>query len=155
MLPWLVPMAAAWAGVVFMLLPDTIIPYDDDVGYLRSVVHTLQHGRPWTDDWLEPWAASLSAVTAALIRLTGSFSVEVESVLVVCAGLSVVLGVMLSMRRGVSWPGAVLSALVLLSFPTVLWKQTQFTSLAIYLPAMLGALLAAVGWYSSSHSWWR
>jgi len=136
-------LAAAWAGVVLMLLPDTVFPYDDDVGYLRSVVQTLQHGRPWTDDWLEPWAASLSVVTAGLVALTGSFTGSVEAVLVAGAGLALVPAALMFERRGMPRAVAMLGAVVLLSAPTLLWKQTQFTSLAICLPAMFVALLAA------------
>jgi len=46
---------------------------NDDFGYLRSVVSTLQRGRLWTDDWLEPWAAGLSLLSALLFKATDSF----------------------------------------------------------------------------------
>lgn len=71
------------------LMPDGVISYDDDVGYLRSVVHTLQHERPWTGVWLEPWAASLSLLSAGVYRAIGSFALAVQGVLVLCAGLAV------------------------------------------------------------------
>jgi hypothetical protein len=55
----------------------------DDVGYLRSIVETFHHGRPWTDDWLEPWAFSLSAASALLFWLTGHFYLATRGLQVV------------------------------------------------------------------------
>jgi hypothetical protein len=53
------PAALAFGGLIVLTLPALVVVFNDDFGYLRSMLHTIRHARPWTDDWLEPWAASL------------------------------------------------------------------------------------------------
>ena len=65
---------AVAAGVfLFLLLPSEVTTVGDDFGYYKSIVETIQHARPWTDGWLEPWAASLSVISALIFRATGNF----------------------------------------------------------------------------------
>lgn len=125
------------------LQPDDVIVFNDDFGYLRSVIETLQRLRPWTDDWLEPWSASLSVLCASAFRLTGSFTFATQGMQVLfMAGGFAALGALLC-RRNLSTLCAVVLAAVALLFPTVLWKQVEFTALALYLPCLLLAILSA------------
>src|SRR3954464_4419718 len=87
------------AGAMWMMQPARVIPFDDDFGYLRSVIETIQHQRPWTDDWLEPWAASLSCLAAGVFKITGSFKLATHGVLSLLAGLTFLgIGLVLSRR---------------------------------------------------------
>src|SRR4051812_29888375 len=88
---WLLVLAMGTIGcamIMWMTQPTSVVPVDDDFGYLRSVIETIQHQRPWTDDWLEPWAASLSLVVAGVHQLTGSFKLATHGVQSVFAGLT-------------------------------------------------------------------
>src|SRR4051812_26302714 len=78
--------AFGYGLLIWLLLPSGVIAINDDFGYLRSVIQTIQHGRPWTDDWLEPWAASLSLFAGLLFRATGSFSFAIHGLLAGLAG---------------------------------------------------------------------
>jgi hypothetical protein len=136
---------------IYALLPQGIIALNDDFGYLRSVVATLQHGRPWTDDWLEPWSAGLSVLSAGLFAGTGSFTFATYGLLAMAAAGSFYLAHRLLTARGVPAGRAFLLTTLGLLFPTVLWKEVQFTGMALYLPCLLGALWAAEsrkwGWF--------
>jgi hypothetical protein len=127
--------------LVWALLPQRVIPYNDDFGYFRSVIATIQHGRPWTDEWLEPWAASLSLLSAGIYRVTGSFTAATHGLLAILAGLTCLGWVELLRRRNVPFGWAVFVALAVLLFPTCLWKELEFTALALYLPCLVWALL--------------
>src|SRR5215468_1977821 len=72
---WICPLliGAVSTLIIWFSFPPTTIVFNDDFGYLRSIAETIQHGRPWTDDWLEPWAASLSVLSALIFKVTGSF----------------------------------------------------------------------------------
>ncbi len=141
---WLPVAGAALCGlVVYALLPQGIIALNDDFAYLRSVVETLQHGRPWTNDWLEPWSVGLSVLSAGLYLGTGSFTFATYGLLVLSAAASFHLANRLLASRGVSPGRAFFLTALGLSFPTVLWKEVQFTGMALYLPCLLGALWAA------------
>lgn len=134
--------AASWGLLVLALLPRQIVVLNDDFGYLKSVVETLQHHRPWTDDWLEPWSASLSVLSAALFRVTGSFYFSTSGLQAALAAVSFwALGGLLR-RRGNSLTAAVLLAAVILAFPTFLWKALEFTGMVLYTPCFLLALWA-------------
>lgn len=45
----------------------------DDFGYLQSVIETLERGRPHTHDWLAPYTAASSTLSALAYRVTGDF----------------------------------------------------------------------------------
>lgn len=119
------------------------MPYDDDFGYLQSVVETIQRGRIWTSDWLEPWGASLTVLSALAFKVSGSMTFAVQGVLALLAMCSVAPLSNILARRRYGAATSVLSAVAFLSLPPLLWKQTQFTSVAICIPALLFALLAA------------
>jgi hypothetical protein len=137
--------ATALVGLLqFLLLPNRIIVFNDDFGYLRSVVETVQHGRPWTDDWLEPWAASLSVLCAIFWKLTGSFTTAIHGIQVVAVALGFTAAVLILVRRGFGLSGGVFAALVLYSFPTMLWKNCEFTAFPLYIACLLWAIYAYI-----------
>jgi hypothetical protein len=138
-----------FAGGVFLLLPAQVIAINDDFGYLKSVVATLQHGRPWTDDWLEPWAASLSVLSALLYAATGKFHLAIHGLLAALAGVGFWASCQLFRQRGGETRTACFGSVLLLTFPTLLWKSVEFTGMAIYIPCLLLAL-----WATETKRWW-
>jgi hypothetical protein len=116
---------------------------NDDFAYLRSVVETLQRGRPWTDEWLEPWSAGLSLAAASIFKLTGSFYAATYGLMAVSATWAFAAGCELLHRRGLGALRSVLVTAGALALPTIFWKQVQFTGLVLYLPCLLTALWAA------------
>ncbi|MFT3830516.1 MAG: hypothetical protein QM691_12515 [Opitutaceae bacterium] len=133
----------AFGLLVYGTLPSGVAALNDDFGYLRSVIETLQRGRPWTDDWLEPWAASLSALSAVVFKLTGSFLAATQGVAALCAAGAAGAAAVLWRARGAGRDGALVLALLLLSFPTLFWKTIEFTGMVLYLPGLLWAIWAA------------
>lgn len=119
--------------LVWLVLPATVVTYDDDFAYLRSVVETIQRGRPWTYEWLTPWAASLSGIVALLFKGTGSFSFAVHFSLSL-AGAMAYFGLCSVLRnqglRG--WRAPLLCGLLLL-LPSVFFMHLMFTSVALYM----------------------
>ena len=144
--------ASAYGLLVFLVLPAGIIALNDDFGYLRSVVQTLQHGRPWTDDWLEPWAAGFSSLSAGLFLATGSFYFATYGLLALLAGVAFYAAGRLLLERGLSGRASLVVAFLGLTFPTVFWKALEFTGGALYVPCLLLALWLAGqrrwGWFS-------
>ena len=135
---------AVAAGVfLFLLLPSEVTTVGDDFGYYKSIVETIQHARPWTDGWLEPWAASLSVISALIFRATGNFLLATYGLQSVLFGAGLTLFVVLLMDRGHTRRGAVVMAFLLGGMPTILWKSAEFTGMVLYLPCLLGAILAA------------
>ena len=135
--------ALAFGLLIFALLPSGLGLLNDDFGYLRSAVETLQRRRPWTDDWLEPWAASLSALAALAYQATGSFQLAIHGSLAALAALTFWGTTRLLLARGSSQTAALLGSFLVLTFPTVLWKTVEFNGMAIYLPCLVLALCAA------------
>jgi hypothetical protein len=119
---WIGTLAIATALILWRSFPPTPIVFNDDFGYLRSIAETLKHGRPWTDDWLGPWAASLSTLSALIFKLTGNFRVATYGLDAALTATMVVFGVKMLRHRGVSVLAATMWVLVFLSFPTCLWK---------------------------------
>lgn len=114
----------------------------DDFGYLSSVIETILRGRPWTDEWLEPWAASLSGFSAILFWLTKSFSFAIHGLLVACAAVCAAAMIYLLWLRLKSGRLAVVVSLLILTTPTLLWTAVDFSSAALYIPCLLLALIA-------------
>lgn len=140
---WLVVGAAAFGVLILGVLPEGVAALNDDFGYLRSVVETIRRGRPWTDDWLEPWSASLSAISALFYRLTGSFESGIHGALTLYAALAFGVATLLFRARSLGSAASLACAFLLLSFPTMLWKAVEFTSVALYLPCLLLAIWSA------------
>lgn len=128
--------------LIYACLPAGVAAIDDDFGYLRSVISTLQHGRPWTDDWLEPWAASFSALSALLYQITGNFYAATYGLLPVLAACSFGLFALLLRARGLGLGMAIWVSAIGLTFPTIFWKTIQYTGMALYIPCLLGAVWA-------------
>ena len=146
--PWILG-SIAFGCLVFLLLPGRITPFDDDFGYLRSVVATIQRGRPWTDEWLEPWAAGLSVAGAWVYRVTDDFYLATYGLLAVLAGCTFGALSRLLIARGFTIARASGLAVLLLTFPSVLWKLVEFTGMALYLPCLLWAIWA----YETRRCW--
>ena len=129
--------------VVWVILPGIVITMDDDFWYLRSVVLTIQKGRPWTDDWLTPWGASATSLAAAIYQLTGSFKLAIHLQLAGAAGLAALgLGLFLK-RQGVGSVPAFTAVLLFLLTPTVLFMFLMFTGVALYMACLWWCLLLA------------
>ena len=143
--------AGVYGVLIFLVLPAGVTAHNDDFGYLRSIVETLQHQRLWTNDWLEPWAGGLSFLSALLFTATDSFFVATNGLLAILAAASFWAGCRLLQDRGLPVARAILVTALLLTFPCVLWKSLEFTSVALYLPCLLLALHAGErrrwGWF--------
>lgn len=140
---WELAGAVLFGLFIFGTLPAGVPVMNDDFGYLRSVIATLQHGRPWTDDWLEPWSAGLSVLSSLVYLATGSWLFAIQGVQALLAGAGFWAATRLLRDRGHSAWTAALIALLLLTTPTIFWKTLEYTSLVLSLPALLLALLAA------------
>lgn len=141
--PALFAAAAAYGLAIYATLPAGVVVCNDDFGYLKSVVQTLQHGRPWTNDWLEPWSASLSVFSALVYVATGNFQVATQGLQAVLASVAFLGAVGLCRARGLRVAPALMLAFLLLTFPVLLWKTLEFTGMTLYLPCLLWALWAA------------
>jgi hypothetical protein len=130
-------------GLVWLLLPGRVITLDDDFWYLRSVIKTLQKGRPWTDDWLTPWAASASSISALLFKVTGSFTLAIHGQLTAAAGLAAMATTLFLKRQGTPALPALATALLVLATPTVLFMFLMFTGVALYMACLWWCLLLA------------
>lgn len=151
MIPIAVGLVAACG--LWRTLPSGVITLNDDFGYYRSVLETAARGRPWTDDWLEPWAASLSVLSAVIFKLTGSFQLATQGLQAAGYGVAAFVTAGLLRRRGQSAWAAGGLALLIFTCPTLLWKGLEFTALAVYVPCLLLALGAAErerwGWFAA------
>ena len=135
--------AALYASLQSALLGGTVIVFNDDFGYLRSVVETANRGRPWTDDWLEPWSGSFATFSAVVWRATGSFRIATQGVQLVLLMIAFIAAVVLLRRRGVAcWASVAVSGLILTT-PTLLAKNLEYTGFVLSLPCLMLALLAA------------
>lgn len=148
------PAAAAllvFGFTVWLLLPGMVITLDDDFWYLRSVVKTIQKGRPWTDDWLTPWAASCSLISACIFKITGSFSFAIHLQLAVAAGMAGSAMTIFLKRQGLGGAQSLAATASVLLCPTVLFMFLMFTGVAVYLACLWWCLLLADqrrwGWF--------
>jgi len=128
----------------WLLQPRFLFVFNDDFGYLRSVVRTIQLGRPWTDDWLEPWSATLSLAGWALYSLTHHF---ILSLRLLQLGSLLASGWALQrlFRRLLPPWRALGAATLLLMIPTVLCKFTELGGMMLYIPCLLWGLHFALG----------
>lgn len=132
---------AAYAGFHVLFAFQSLALRSDDFGYMRGVIGTLQRGRPFTYDWLEPYGAAMSTLCAIAYRLTGSFAFSTWGLLAVCASLSFLLLLRLLCAR-LPTAHAVLIALAVAASPLYFVKAGDFHGLTFTLPLFLAALLA-------------
>lgn len=135
--------ALGFGLLVNAILPTWTVILNDDFGYLRSIVETIRHGRPWTDDFLEPWALSLIALSAGIFKVTGSIFFATVGLQTLMSAMSFLLVCQIARDCGFRPLASVGIAGALLTFPTLLWKQVEYTALVIYLPSLLAAVWSA------------
>ena len=140
--------AITYGLLVAAILPGWPIAMNDDFGYLRSIIETIQHGRPWTNDFLEPWSLSLVAVSAGIFKLTGSFSLATIGLQTAMGAVSFWLVCRIAHDGGYRTLASIGLAICLLTFPTVLWKQIEYTALVVYLSCLFAAL-----WFAGRNRW--
>ena len=140
--------ALAYGILVYAILPGWTVALNDDFSYLRSIVETIQHGRLWTDDFLEPWALSLIALSTGIFKITGSFFCATICLQTLMGAASFWLVCQIAGDCGYRPLATIGIAAALLTFPTVLWKQVEYTALVIYLPSLLAAL-----WFAGRNRW--
>ncbi len=141
---------AAFAAVYFLLAFRPGIVRSDDFGYLRSVIGTLRAGRPFLDDWLEPFSAVFSSACALLYRLTGSFLLSTWGFQAACAlALYPLLYRLLAVR--LQPRHAALSALAMAGLPLYLAKAADFHAGICTLDLFLASLILfetdRMGWF--------
>jgi hypothetical protein len=135
--------AVAYGGFFSALHPGWPTAMNDDFAYLRSIVESIQHGRPWTDDFLEPWSLSLVGLSAAIFETTHRFTWATVGLQTVLASLSFWFIGRIALDRGSRVLTAIGFAAALLTFPTLLWKQIEFTAMILYLPCLFAAVWSA------------
>ncbi len=138
--------------LVWLCLPDRVVAIDDDYGYLRSIQETWQKGRPWTNEFLVPFAVTTSLLTCGLFALTGSMVVGVHGALALCAMVFYVGFVAVLRYAGVSRWLAALTGVLVLTGPTVFFMLLMFTSVPVYWAGLVMCVAAAVkkkwGWFA-------
>jgi hypothetical protein len=133
---------------VWLLLPGMVITMDDDFWYLRSVVQTIQKGRPWTDEWLTPWGASATSLAAGIYQVTGSFKFAIHLQLAGAAAMAGLGLVLFLKRQGIAAVPSVMAALLVLLAPTVLFMFLMFTGVAVYMACLWWCL-----WLADRRQW--
>ncbi|MFZ4768115.1 MAG: hypothetical protein ACOYMN_24470, partial [Roseimicrobium sp.] len=131
-----------------MALPNMVITMDDDFWYLRSVIETAQRGRPWTAEWLTPWAASSSTLSALLLSLTGSMQFAVHANLIVAGGMAFygLTAHFLALGWGVT--RSALLGFALLALPSLFFMHLMFTSVGLYM-----GCLWLCAWFGLRRNW--
>ncbi len=135
-------LAVVMALLLFATFPGGLVPINDGFGYIRSIALTYQHGRPWTDDWLEPWAAGFSTLGALVFAGTGSMYLATYGVCAALMGVTAWACSRLLAARQVPVPVAAAVTVMLLLFPTVLWKYVEVSGFSLYFACLFLALLS-------------
>ncbi|MEO6095360.1 MAG: hypothetical protein ABIW76_06690 [Fibrobacteria bacterium] len=133
---------AAYAFVYFALGFRPGVIRSDDFGYLRSIIGTLERGRPYVYDWLEPFGAVFSGACALLYQATGHFLWSTWGFQAGCALALYPLLHRLVSRRMAEGP-AVLTVLSLVTFPIFFAKAADFHAGICTLVLFLAALILA------------
>ena len=119
-----------WGWAAFALLYFSMgfcpgVVRSDDFGYLRSVLGTLERGRPYVYEWLEPFGAAFSSACALLYLATGDFLLSTWGFQAVCVlALYPLLYRLIAARlaRG----HAAFVTLALATFPVFFAKEADF-----------------------------
>ncbi|MEY2879763.1 MAG: hypothetical protein RLZZ15_2143 [Verrucomicrobiota bacterium] len=135
--------ALLFGALVFALLPADVVPVGpDEFGYLKSAVETIQRGRPWTDDFLEPWAAAMTSFSALIYHATSSMRAAIHGQIAVLAVATFAgLCALLRARTGSAARAIAISAAVLLC-PVVLRRLSEYIDLIVFLPALFWCVWA-------------
>ena len=134
--------------LVWLTLPGAVVVCDDDFSYLRSVAETIRRGRPWTDDWLNPWAAASSCLSAIIFKLTGSFRLAIHATLVLAASATF-LGMATFIRNQKFDPFlAIGTTAMVLASPVVFFMSLMYTSVPVYTACLWFCL-----WMSCKRQW--
>ena len=143
--------SALFGVLIWMLLPAGVSVCDDDFAYLRSAVETIRLGRPWTYDWLNPWAASTSLLSAVVYRLTGSFQLAVHLVLAITSAAGFFGMARFIQSRGHGTWAAVSVAFFAMMSPAALFMSLIYTSMPVYMASLWFCLTAFAerrwGWF--------
>jgi hypothetical protein len=122
--PWIMGWAA-FALVYFSLGFCPGVVRSDDFGYLRSVLGTLERGRPYVYEWLEPFGAVFSSACALLYLATGNFLLSTWGFQAACVLALYPLLYRLIAARLIPRHAAFVT-LVLATFPVFFAKEADF-----------------------------
>jgi len=124
--------AIGFGIIIWLILPGMVVTLDDDFWYLKSVVETYHRGRPWTTEYLVPWGAASSSLSATVAWLTGSMQLAIHGQLAV-AGALAFLGLTLWLKdRQVQLGWSLTGAILMLGGPTVIFMLVMYTGVALY-----------------------
>lgn len=141
---WCLLFGALLYGVwIYCLLPQGVTTLVDDFAYYRSVGETLQYHRPWTDDYLEPWSAGLSLLSAGIYVVTQSFMAATHGLIAACAAVAFWAFARLMRDRGFAVSKAIVLTALVLGFPMMLLVSINFLSWVLYLPCLYLGVRAA------------
>ena len=113
----------------------------DDFSYLRSAIETIARGQPFTHDWLEPYTATLSSLSALAYLASGNFPFSAWGLEAVFVLANFILLYRLLRTRLISKEAACMTLLVLTQ-PIFWYKCSEFTSNPFTVTFVLAALLA-------------
>jgi hypothetical protein len=130
----------AYLAMYSLMMPGFVITHLDDFGYYDGLVRTLNTGRLQAGQWLGPYAAGLTAVSAAVYLATENFYASTFGVLAAFATANFVL-LYLLLRARTSPFAAAVGAFLSATFPIYLRKSLEYTSVAPSVTLFLAALL--------------
>lgn len=116
---------AAFSLLYFLLGFSPGVVRSDDFGYLRGVLGTLERGRPYVYEWLEPFGAVFSSACALLYLATGNFLLSTWGFQAGCVLAFYPLLYRLTAAR-LARRHAALVTLVLATFPVFFAKEADF-----------------------------
>ncbi len=134
---------AVFACAYFLLAFSPGVIRSDDFGYLRSILGTLARGRPYVYEWLEPYGATFSSISALLYTVTGSFTASTWGFQAACVlALYPLLYRLVSARCSPDRAGhAALATLALTTFPIFFAKEADFHTAVCTLDLFLASLI--------------
>ncbi|MDB5049463.1 MAG: hypothetical protein JWO30_2534 [Fibrobacteres bacterium] len=140
------PLWPAGAFLVFAILHFALLYHPglarlDDFGYLHNAVETIVRGRPYTHDFLSPYSATTSVLSALAYAATGDFPGATWGLLSLFACGNFFLLYLLFRGRLASREAAIL-ALAAATIPAYWYKCSEYTGTVFTLTFVLAALLA-------------
>ena len=135
-----------YAFTYFALLFHPNMVRYDDFSYLQSAIETIARSQPFTHDWLEPYSATLSSLSALSYLVTGNFPFSTWGLEAVFVLANFILLYRLFRTRLISKEAATMTLLVLTQ-PIFWYKCSEFTSNHFTVTFVLAALLAYLRGY--------